>query len=160
LSQAVSERDRCGPDFGYDVVVQAANTTAPVLLRALRAAAADVSTPRRRRHDRPTTDRVVVRATTTSVDVPLSNLWLGGSSLRLVVVAVNRVGPATGPQPSAVTVTTDPRTSPTSPRLSVRLSVSLSVCLVDLTIIISVCSAQNDTFTAITDSNDSHCARQ
>jgi len=128
LSQAVSERDRCGPDFGYDVVVQAANTTAPVLLRALRAAAADVSTPRRR-HDRPTTDRVVVRATTTSVDVPLSNLWLGGSSLRLVVVAVNRVGPATGPQPSAVTVTTDPRTSPTSLQPSLCFALSFSVLL-------------------------------
>jgi len=95
----VSEGDRCGPDFHYDVVVQVNSTNSTLTVAA--AAAPDNA-------EQSWTNVVVVDANCTSADVNMSSLsWLiGRNSLQLSVRAENIEGPATGPLQS-VTVIND-----------------------------------------------------
>ena len=100
--QAVSARDRCGPDFHYSVVVVRADTRPPP--------APPASAVRRRAVGADASTIVSVNAGATSTDVVVSELTSTASSLRLSVVAVNCQGPAAEPTPF-LTVDVHRRTS-------------------------------------------------
>ena len=91
------ERDRCGPNFRYEVVVQANSTN---------------STSTAGTEQAWNQTGIVVDASSMSADVTLTDLsWLtDGEPQLLSVRAVNSEGPASGPLQS-VTVTRHPSTS-------------------------------------------------
>ena len=97
------ERDRCGPNFHYDVVMQADLTNSTFTV----APGAQLD------HAQLSWKKigVVTNASSMSVDVALSNLssLIDGQTQQLSVRAVNSEGPATGHLQS-VTVTSHPST--------------------------------------------------